>query len=203
MASLPCRIALFALSFIAAGAITTVGVAWLCARFAPVELQYSKFDGSQLWPAGTVGGGERPISEVRFEAFGAVYMVWWDSSFSVTDMSAGWPWRAQRARMTNRRTMGGQLYDFRHDGIMELSEAVVQRSGAHTRRCLPWKPIAGPFLLDTFFYASIWSLIPVSGWLVRYHRDRRGLCVRCQYDRRGLAADVRCPECGDLPRVRR
>jgi rubrerythrin len=30
-------------------------------------------------------------------------------------------------------------------------------------------------------------------------RMRRDLCPRCGYDRRGLAADAKCPECGSVP----
>ena len=30
-------------------------------------------------------------------------------------------------------------------------------------------------------------------------RKRRGLCPSCGYDRRGIQADVPCPECGSKP----
>jgi hypothetical protein len=31
-------------------------------------------------------------------------------------------------------------------------------------------------------------------------RRRRGRCTTCGYDRRGLAAGAKCPECGTVPR---
>ena len=39
---------------------------------------------------------------------------------------------------------------------------------------------------------------------VRYIRRHRrwastGACMRCGYDRGGLAADAKCPECGTVP----
>ncbi len=37
-----------------------------------------------------------------------------------------------------------------------------------------------------------------SGWLWE-RRQHAGLCGRCRYDRRGLAPDATCPECGAPP----
>jgi hypothetical protein len=35
--------------------------------------------------------------------------------------------------------------------------------------------------------------------LLALFRRRRGLCGSCGYDRRGLAADAKCPECRTVP----
>jgi hypothetical protein len=54
----------------------------------------------------------------------------------------------------------------------------------------------------------LWALVSVVllpaallwGADVRLARRRRGgLCLSCGYDRRGLAADAKCPECGTVP----
>jgi Zn finger protein HypA/HybF involved in hydrogenase expression len=54
----------------------------------------------------------------------------------------------------------------------------------------------------------LWALLPVVmlpaailwGADVRLvRRRRRGLCPSCGYDRRGLAPDANCPECGNVP----
>jgi hypothetical protein len=36
-------------------------------------------------------------------------------------------------------------------------------------------------------------------WFADRRRSRTGLCSKCGYDRRGLAADAPCPECGQEP----
>jgi hypothetical protein len=50
------------------------------------------------------------------------------------------------------------------------------------------------------------SLAAFSLWFFLWRRLRRperrtelGQCPECGYDRRGLAADAKCPECGTVP----
>jgi hypothetical protein len=45
-------------------------------------------------------------------------------------------------------------------------------------------------------------LVTIPGALLWYSDRRRlvpGLCPKCGYDRHGLAADAKCPECGTVP----
>jgi hypothetical protein len=53
-----------------------------------------------------------------------------------------------------------------------------------------WMPAALSLLL------AVWG-----GTLAKRLQRRRelGLCIACGYDRRGLAADATCPECGTVP----
>lgn len=69
----------------------------------------------------------------------------------------------------------------RHDLIVEL------------RYQIPLWPLAAGSFLAT---AIAWRLDTLA------HRRARGgvnLCPKCTYDRTGLAADAKCPECGALP----
>jgi hypothetical protein len=53
-----------------------------------------------------------------------------------------------------------------------------------------WLPLA-PTLLAT---AAAWRLDALAR-----RRARAGLCPKCHYDRAGIAADAKCPECGHTP----
>jgi hypothetical protein len=52
----------------------------------------------------------------------------------------------------------------------------------------------------SLLYPVALTLIPAA---LLWYRDRRGTgrhaCKKCGYDRRGLAADAKCPECGTVP----
>ncbi len=52
---------------------------------------------------------------------------------------------------------------------------------------LPMLPVLPGFLLDTLFYAvPWWALLATPGLIKRWRRKRRGACVACGYDLRGL-----------------
>jgi hypothetical protein len=38
-------------------------------------------------------------------------------------------------------------------------------------------------------------------WYADCRRSKPGACGRCGYDRAGLAADAKCPECGTAPKA--
>ena len=48
--------------------------------------------------------------------------------------------------------------------------------------------------------AAIVGAAAMPGWK-RSRRKRRGQCVKCGYDRRGLAAGAACPECGEVSKA--
>lgn len=64
-----------------------------------------------------------------------------------------------------------------------------------------WKASARDVNVPLWPIALVTAILPAS-WLGRalrrWHRRRRGRCVVCGYDRRGIE-DRRCPECGMLP----
>jgi hypothetical protein len=82
-----------------------------------------------------------------------------------------------------------------------LRGGILVRGGAgwevHEIRGLPFRPIWTGFALNTLFYAAIaWGLWQVPLAIRRRRRRRLNRCVKCGYDRAGLAGDAACPECG-------
>jgi hypothetical protein len=57
-----------------------------------------------------------------------------------------------------------------------------------------WVPLWIPFLLVAVPTALVWRADYTAA-----RRARSGLCATCGYDRRALAADAKCPECGTVP----
>ena len=55
-------------------------------------------------------------------------------------------------------------------------------------------PVWMPILVWMAACSPLWCLVLQAAW-----RRHLGLCVACGYDRRGLPADAKCPECGTVP----
>lgn len=53
-----------------------------------------------------------------------------------------------------------------------------------------WPPLLFAIIATTVLW---WPVL--RGW----RRERAGCCARCGYERRGLAPDAKCPECGANP----
>lgn len=65
------------------------------------------------------------------------------------------------------------------------------------RRRVPYVPVWPGFVANTLVFAPIaFPCVVLPGTLIRWRRARRGGCVACAYDIRGLAT---CPECGAAP----
>lgn len=64
-------------------------------------------------------------------------------------------------------------------------------------RTIPYVPIVRGVLVNTAFYGAAWWVAPwIRGVVLLVLRRRRGACRECGYDRRGIAVDAVCPECG-------
>jgi hypothetical protein len=79
------------------------------------------------------------------------------------------------------------------------SHAVVLDRGT-SQIVLPTSPLIRPLLADWgIFMLGIGVPLLIARPTFRAIRAARGLCGSCGYNRRGLAADAKCPECGTIP----
>jgi hypothetical protein len=115
----------------------------------------------------------------------------------VVEDARGWPMLALQCE---HLTMGPDAvpHDVR-DGI-KLEPALLG-SGPYAwlaPRAIPLRPIWSGFLVNTLFYAAILAVLFLAPERTRRTlRRRRGRCITCNYDRRGIP-DGPCPECGTL-----
>ncbi len=86
-------------------------------------------------------------------------------------------------------------------GIMQVKQEWLPQGW---RQEIPTRIVWPGLVTNTVFFATCCWLLTFGP--VRLHRrtrawrrSRAGLCLDCGYDRRGLAADSRCPECGAAP----
>ncbi len=82
-------------------------------------------------------------------------------------------------------------------GAIELKPDSRSTSIANIR-ALPLRPIWPGILINTLFYAALWSLpfIPRFARQIRGHlRTKHHRCPTCNYDLRNLPTTT-CPECG-------
>ncbi|MBL8991543.1 MAG: hypothetical protein JNJ48_08195 [Phycisphaerae bacterium] len=121
---------------------------------------------------------------------------------SVRIVTSGWPWPTMWCAVKDRaRTRTG----FR-DGAYALESGsgwVLPPMAAVQATLIPLRPIWAGLLPAAALFAPAWFLVlGAPFWVLgrlRARRRRRGLCAACRYDRRGLDAQVPCPECGAVP----
>lgn len=128
--------------------------------------------------------------------------------------ATGWPWRAFRVEEWHRwprptpptqplltlDPATGQLVPAKPPAPLPLSE---QRGGidlytsAYARVILPYFPVWPGLGADLLLWSLAWCVgLAGARFARRAVRRRRGRCVFCAYDRRGLDPAAGCPECG-------
>ncbi len=178
------------------GAIVNVAVAWGLPRIGPVRVILSGVepfpldhpDVVLLWPASaaSIAGCQ------HFYGWGwdreVVLTTDGHSNRAMERERCGWPMRS----MTGRYATG-----IGFSGAVDVPPwfAGLTSSIFHSQMvCL--SPIWTGFAVNTLVFAACaGTIVVVPGKLRRAIRRRRGRCVKCNYDRRGIP-DAPCPECG-------
>lgn len=164
------------------GALVTVAVAWSCA----------------VWGSSRAEG----LPSTGLHGCGAELHLIVDLPERITwRFAAGWPCRClQGTRTTVVRPPGGPTIS---DGLLPVPRSVAEPTiespidfllGA---KYLPTHVLPGRFIVDVLCYSA--ALLTFAASVLRARsvlRGFRGRCRACGYDRRGLAADAVCPECG-------
>lgn len=133
--------------------------------------------------------------------------IWW----SVDTVAAGWPFRAFRgaeyepfqgetesAPMAMVPDGKGGFTLAANMTKPQLRVGLVKFGGASGDKfAVPLEPMARGLAFNVAAFAGAWWMVLFAfGAARRVVRGRRGRCVRCGYDRRGLTLEVACPECG-------
>lgn len=124
------------------------------------------------------------------------------------DVAYGWPLLSFRGGMMNLATGSGRGWLVEHDfgpelPMIETPEGPRTANGRPMMtmtepRTMPLTPILSGAMVNTAVYGGAWWVVLfVPGVVRRWRRRRRGRCVACGYDRRGIGVEAVCPECGD------
>ncbi len=197
------------------GALCTVGASWACALYSrsssPPLVVIGVFQGDgtidpnpQTQPVRGLGVRAWMRAETRLSS-DAVVGQSIDAVPVETYMAFGWPFPALHYRVVTNKEAPGHLFfepvTMVFPNNPEPEWLVGGRSGLRGNswlglpgRHLPLSPSPLGFIANTLL-ASVVIWLVAGGWkdVHRVMRLRRGSCVRCGYDMRGLSV---CPECG-------
>lgn len=111
----------------------------------------------------------------------------------------GWPWPCMWSSYDQQPSNNYWWFKARN-GIVIGQHPTSPMPNAMLSPCersLPLRMVWFAFAGDTCFWAALWGALLFTPVAIRHIlRRRRGLCLACGYDRRGLAPDHACPECG-------
>jgi len=179
-------------TFLAAGAIVNLAVAWGIA--ARAEIRWNP-----VGPGPSLSGsGPGWSRDVEFEILESLPHA--ETGARVNDsFAAGWParaigWREIQVLDRTRRQLVPEPTWLIVRGVEAPAPARAQLFSASEGR-LPVLPLFPGFLLNTLFYTAALAL-PLGFIAIRRRlRIARNRCPACGYDFAGLAGAM-CPECG-------
>jgi len=203
--------------FLLLGAVVNVAIAWGCAMWSPVGLPETRADLTEDYPGFGYTRHAEMIEMIGSYApsmsdpFSAIYDRYQISSFNmflISHASAGWPLRCLKCDVNPGPYIPtGSLWPPEQE-IKEIpnetnfwkygipSPPSLQWFSWSIGRELPLRPIWPGFAINTIFYAVIVWFMTLGPFVLRRHvRNKRGLCIKCGYDLRGVEHEV-CPECG-------
>lgn len=125
---------------------------------------------------GALGNREPPVSKTTFQ-YGVLYY-------------------RQKALLDDWEE---EFYEAIASGDLTLADRLVSEQ-PKTRRWRVSRELGCSFWLLFLLFATYPAVTYIRGPLRRYHRRKRGLCVRCGYNLTGNVSGV-CPECGTVMRV--
>ncbi len=191
-------------TFLLAGAVVNVAVAWGCSTLAESALfdalltarvRRQHFEASKRpdrleseapWVEGAFRGAAVVVVVVRRPGEGLVRLH-----------RAGWPVRALEGRESIPPS-GDPSYRWGIPGKVSRFTLELSPGGSIkpivVTGVLPMRPVWRGFLLNTMFYALAF-ILPAGMWwsLRRFIRRRRGLCPKCAYP---MGESDVCTECG-------
>lgn len=116
---------------------------------------------------------------------------------SVDTAAHGWPWRCMASESWTIKTQtlhrSGSAVGYRE----VLRGNLVLGSTSNGRTIMPLRPMWLGLIGNIAVWGAAWFAAFTGLSVLRgMARKRRGACVGCGYDRRGLQPTERCPECG-------
>ncbi len=195
-------------SCLCCGALLTVAVAWAGILWGPFPTLV--LPGDHVWQMPVRDGWPaRPDTVFRSSS---LFIEGWvchatepnavsgmEKGWHQSVLGAGWPMAALEWDLWAEQT-GGRIDANQWRGRWDISRSPVPTSN-EPRDWLPTRPMWLGLLVDS----AVWGVVSLCmlslGWWVavgrrQWSRRRRGACLACGYDLRGVAGAVVCPECG-------
>lgn len=123
----------------------------------------------------------------------------WEHEATLNEFAAGWPMRAlvcESDEGTPEPVTKLAIAPPTRGGFSLPYHVIRDGATIFLPRALPYRPLWLGFAVNTVLYSALWMPALCAGVIRRAWRLRHGRCLACGYDRRGLAAGARCPECG-------
>lgn len=183
------------------GGAVNLAVAWVCIYTADwVSMGVADEAVDTRWPLKVPAHWARPHSTLRGRTTGVSLFrqcsVDGASNCRYFDLDlyeVGWPMRSWRYVHFGEYTVNPITpYTAGHP----TSVMVVGVGFGHGWKRLPIMPMWPGIVVNTTMFATgAAPILLVPGWVIRWRRRRRGLCVGCGYPRSSEEREM-CPECG-------